>query len=77
MYPIKFDGANCIRSEPSGWDREKYGVCRDLPLQIKDGVCKSCWKLSFVEVVKLVFKRKIFLYVVSGITQPPVRLEIK
>jgi len=77
MYPVKFDAANRVLSPPEDWDVDKYGMCSDLYIQTEDGICKSCWRLSFVEAVKLIFKRKIYLSIVSGVTQPPVKLELR
>ncbi|NDV63774.1 hypothetical protein D0T60_00675 [Bacteroides sp. 224] len=44
------------------------------PLHVwSDGTqCVSCWKPSFIERLKILFTGKIWLGVVSGITQPPV-----
>ena len=76
MYPVKFEDSNRNLAPPSDWDEGKHGECAYLPVQTEDGVCKSCWQLSFWEVIRLMFKRQIFLYVVSGETQPPVKLDL-
>lgn len=77
MYPVAFDEVNSTLTEPTNWDKTKHGDCLDLPVERGDGFCKSCWKLTFGEFFKLLFKRKIYLYIVSGNTQPPVKLVVE
>jgi len=59
MDPIKFDGSNVVYAE----DQPEY-----LPLpahKTKDGILTVCWKLSFVERVKVFFTGKIWQKVMT------------
>lgn len=77
MYPVNFRGANKVLTSPSDWDEEKYGVCRILHVKCENGVHKSCWKFSFREWIKLIWKRKIYLYVASSVSNPfPTGIEL-
>lgn len=77
MYPIPFDGVTKILSPPSRWDKNKYGKCDVLPIRFENGLCKSCWKFSWKEFFRFLFKRRIYLYVSSNGTQPSVKLVVE
>ena len=77
MYPVNFKDANLRLVSPKNWDDELYGICDYLSVQRKDGICKSCWKMSIKEWMKLLFTRCVYVYVHSGKTQPPIKLDIK
>lgn len=77
MYPVAFDGVTKILSKPIGWDKEKHGRCDVLPIRFENGEYKSCWKFTFREFIKFLFKRKISLYIVSENSQPPVKLIVE
>lgn len=59
MRAIDFKGTNCVYAE----NQSQY---IDLPVhKTPDGVATSCWKLSFVERIKVLFKGKIYLSVMT------------
>ncbi len=71
MKPIKFKEWNKTLLRPySITDKE----CESLPVYTDGIMCLSCWKLSFVEKLKVLFFGKIWLSVRSGKRQPPVSL---
>jgi hypothetical protein len=54
MEPIKFDGFNVVYAE----EQPEY-----LPMPVhkaRDGTLTVCWKLSFMERVKVIFTGKIW-----------------
>ena len=56
MYPVKFKGSNVIFAE----NQPQY-----LPLPAKitsEGVVISCWKLTFIERIKILFNGTLFLH---------------
>ena len=54
MKPIEFKGHNVVY----GKDQKEY---MPLPaLKFDDGTVVTCWKLSWKEVIKLVFTRKVW-----------------
>ena len=74
MKPLDFEGADTILGAPPGWDKEKHGPCEGLPIMRRDGVCISCWKLTWREKLKVIFGGYVFCHVASGETQPPIAL---
>ncbi len=77
MVPVKFDGMNKTLTAPVNWDELTNGKCSPLHIQASDGQCMSCWRLSIMESIRLLLRRKIYLTVVSGHTQPPVKLSVE
>ena len=71
MLPIKFKEANMILLKPESMTDEE---CRSLPVFIDGVECVSCWKLSWKERLSALVFGKIWLFVLNGKTQPPVRL---
>ena len=79
MIPVKFKEANRILGKPESIDVE----CENLyvlitgmlnkGLAFADGTqCVSCWKLSFIERLKILLFGTIWLSVMGNNTQPPV-----
>lgn len=59
MEPIKFKEQTCVYAK----NQDEYG---DLPVKkYKDGMCVSCWRLSFIERIKILFTGKIWLSLLS------------
>lgn len=77
MYPVKFEGCNKVLTPPTDWDCIERGDCGDLHINNSFGECKSCWKFTWGEFFRFLLKRRIYLYVVSGDTQPPVKLAVE
>jgi hypothetical protein len=72
MIPIKFDQANKDLLKPEGWTDEE---CGSLPVFNDGKVCISCWKPTWRERLSILVFGKVWLWVHSGVTQPPVALE--
>jgi hypothetical protein len=71
MNPVKFKESNVTLNKPESMTDEE---CILLPV-FTDGVqCISCWNMTFKERIKALMFGKIWLYVYSGKTQPPVWL---
>jgi len=59
MKPVKFKGQNCIIAK----NQKPY-----LPLPVykaEDGLIVSCWKVSFIEWLQIIFTRKIYIAVLT------------
>lgn len=70
MSPIKFKECNCIYAK----DQPEY-----LPLPVlktEDGQVTSCWKLSFIEKLKVLLTGKIFVTQLT-FNQPLQPLKVK
>lgn len=67
--PIKFDEANRQLTKPSNMTDKQ---CSSLWVYADGTTCISCWQLSFKERIKALFFGKVWLGVLSGVTQPPV-----
>jgi hypothetical protein len=69
MKPIDFPQSTKVLQKPSEMtDKE----CSPLPVWSDGKQCVSCWKTSFIERLKILFTGKVWLGVMSGMTQPPV-----
>lgn len=59
MKPIKFKEQNCTYAK----NQDQYG---NLPAFLSnDGVVVSCWKLSFTERLRLLFRGRLWLGLLS------------
>lgn len=74
MKPIYFKESTNTLSKPKNMTDEQ---CKPLPIYTDGKECISCWKPSFKEKLCLLFGAKIWLGVLCGHTQPPVRITIK
>lgn len=71
MRQIRFSGANKKLGKPKGMtDKE----CSSLWVYTDKEVCVSCWVPSWKDILYIIFHRKIWLFVLSGETQPPVKI---
>lgn len=71
LTPTEFPEANGVLAAPPSMDD-----CSDLHV-FRDGhECISCWTLSWRARVALLLGGKVWLRVMSGMTQPPVALEV-
>lgn len=74
MKPINFDQANKNLLRPEGMtDKE----CGSLPVYNDGKTCISCWQPSIRERISILLFGKVWLWVYSGRTQPPVALEAR
>jgi len=69
MFPVDFDGANKTLTAPKGIDN-----CGDLKVFTDGHECISCWGMSLDELKEVVRDERIFISVLNGITQPPIRI---
>ena len=74
MKPIKFPQANKTLTAPQGMTEEECGA---LPVFSNGGQCVSCWQPTLKERLFILIFGKVWLWVWSGYTQPPVALEGK
>ena len=73
MKPIKFKEQTTVLSKPAGMTDEE---CMPLPVFSDGEQCISCWELSFIERLKVLFFGRVWLGLYSGKTQPPVWLNV-
>lgn len=73
MKPIEFEGQTKVLTAPAGMTEEQCGRLAILNL---DNTCISCWQMSWRERIKALFTGKVWLVVLSGLTQPPVYVAI-
>ena len=74
MEPIKFKEANKNLLKPSSMTDEE---CTSLWVYTEGKECISCWKMSFRQRIMALVYGKVWLSVLSGVTQPPVWLDCK
>lgn len=72
MRPIKFPQVNRNLLKPEGMTDEECGT---LPVYNDGTTSISLWKMTWKERISALIFGRIWLYVVSGATQPPVALE--
>lgn len=71
MEPDKFPQANKDLLKPEGWTDDQCGT---LPVFTDGKECISLWKMTWRERFSALFFGKVWLFVHSGETQPPVGL---
>jgi len=71
MTPVKFKEQNQQLGPPPGMSEEE---CQPLPVFTDGKQCISCWELSKEDIEKVNKTGRIWLSVMSGLTQPPVWL---
>jgi len=74
MKPQNFEESNKVLLKPRDMTDEQCGF---LPIYIDDDktYCLSCWKPTLKERLSILLFGRIWLWVMSGETQPPVSLE--
>ena len=70
MTPTNFPESNKNLLAPKGQE----ATCGSLPVYSDGTNCISCWKPTFKEWVKFIFQRKVWVWVQSGKTQPPIAI---
>ena len=74
MEPVQFNQANSVLTKPEGMTDEE---CGPLPTYSNGEYCLSCWRpTTFKEWFSFLFYRKIWIYVHSGHTQPPIVISL-
>ena len=71
MKPIEFEQANKNLLKPEGMTDEE---CGSLPVLADGAKCISLWEMTWKERFSVLFFGKLWLFVYSGKTQPPVML---
>lgn len=71
MEPINFKYATKVLGKPQGMTDDE---CGPLPILNDGETCVSCWAPSFKERLSILLFGKVWLWVYSGSTQPPVAL---
>jgi len=74
MKPIKFDGYNCVYSK----DQEEYLELPAYKHGDEFGSVSSCWGLTVLERLKILFTGKIFVTILSfNKALTPQRLQVE
>jgi len=71
MQPVEFKQANKNLLKPENMTDEE---CESLPVFNDGKVCISLWQMTWKERISALLFGKIWLFVNSGHTQPPVAL---
>jgi len=71
MKPMEFKESNQTLMKPNSIADEECGA---LPIYTDGASCLSCWKVTFVERLKVLLFGKVWVFVHSGATQPPISL---
>ena len=75
MKPIEFPQQEITLRKP---DTMTHAECGSLPIyRTAGGCCISCWQASLWDRLKFLFTGKLWVWVVSGRTQPPIYLGIE
>lgn len=74
MKPIPFNEANKVLTAPVQGATTEGTAHKIDPLHVfTDGqMCISCWQPTWRERLKILFSGKVWLFIISGSTQPPV-----
>lgn len=71
MIPTNFKEKNKTLIKPSNMTEKE---CSSLDVFCDDRQCISLWKATWRERLKFLLYGKIWVYVFSGVTQPPIAL---
>lgn len=74
MKPIKFKEQNIILTKP---EHLTHDECGPLPTYTDGEICISLWKMTFMERMTALFTGRVWLWVWSGKSQPPVCVTTK
>jgi hypothetical protein len=74
MEPTSFPQSNKTLGPPPGMTEEE---CGKLPIFTDGKQCVSLWQMNWRERLSALFVGRIWLFVMSGQTQPPVLLMAK
>lgn len=72
MQPIYFPEANRTLNKPASMTDEQ---CGSLTVLTDGKQCVSCWRVSWRERLSILLFGRVWLWVISGTTQPPVAME--
>ncbi len=71
MKPVNFKYANVVLEKPESMTDEE---CGSLPIFRDDAQCISLWSMSLRERLSTLIFGRVWVFVHSGITQPPISL---
>jgi hypothetical protein len=74
MKPTTFKEQNKTLLKPDNMTDEE---CTSLPVYTDDKQCISCWRMSIKERLSALLFGKVWVWVLSGKTQPPIVLEAR
>lgn len=74
MKPIEFKEQTKVLSKPKSMTDEE---CSSMAIWNDGEKCISCWKASLKERIRFLFTGKMWLWVLSGVTQPPVLVDVQ
>jgi hypothetical protein len=74
MIPIKFPESNAILTRPVDMTEEE---CMSLSVHTDGVFCISCWRPTLRERLSILLFGKVWVWVRSGRTQPPIALDGK
>jgi len=73
MKPINFPEVNVVLQKPKNMNDSECGA---LPIfRTPAGCCISCWKPTWKEIFNIFRSRKIWIWVWSGTSQPPIAID--
>jgi hypothetical protein len=67
MKAENFTQANRLLEAPSNWDSDKRGECQPLPIYHGGGLMVSCWSLSWLERLRVLFSGRLWLTIVGDV----------
>ena len=73
MNPIEFKEQTKVLGKPKNMTDEE---CGSLPVYCDGQQCISCWKLSWKERLQVLLYGKLWAFVISGYTQPPIAFSV-
>ena len=73
MKPTTFKESNKTLLRPDNMTDEE---CSSLDVYVDGKKCLSCWRMSIRERICALIVGKVWVWVLSGNTQPPIALEV-
>lgn len=74
VKPSNFEQSNACLKRPGSMTAEE---CESLNVLKVNGMQISLWKMSFIERIRALIFGRVWLYILSGPTHPPVALSVK
>ena len=71
MNPTHFEQVTNVLERPDSMTDEE---CGPLPIFRENGTCISLWRMSLRERISALFFGRVWVWVYSGKTQPPISL---
>jgi len=76
MKPVRFKGSNkTLQPSKQEYSSIVEGI-GSLPIWTDGEQCVSCWKMSFRERLSVLLFGRVWLAVLSGVSQPPVSVRV-